>query len=244
MHGMYPFILDTHSTIEGSSAGEGLVSELTPMMRYINRYAKYIDTNLRMSSKGRLLTRRNAGIDRGTLADWSQDLIEGESIEQGRDWGWLQHAPFSGMVAQQMLQMQNDLKQDSGANQFTRGEIVGGVTSGKALTALQEAGGKIAGFRTDTLNHGFKLMVEQVLWLMSEFYTDDRMVMITGKDGRSRKVDMTAQRLFVPLQKAVPPPPYMVQVEINERNPLFVEAQNEMYMQAYTMAAQAKQFSR
>lgn len=246
MHGMYPFIVDVHSTIEGSPAGEGLVSELAPMMRYINRYARYIDMNLRMASKGRLLTRRGAGIDKTALADWSQDLVEGDRITQGEDWGWLQHQPFNGMIAQQMLQMQSDLKQDSGANQYTRGETAAGVTAAKAIAALQEAGGKITGLRTDTLNYGFKLIVEQVLWLMSEFYTDERMTMITGKDGKTKQITMSSERFFGNAHKksegAAPPPPYMVQVEINKRNPLRVEAQNEMYMQAYTMAAQAKQY--
>ena len=91
MHGEYPFILDVHSNIEGSMVGEGMIAEFTPMMRYINRYAKYIDTNLRMSSKGRILTRKNSNIDREALADWSQDIIEGDSVVQGEDWNWMQH---------------------------------------------------------------------------------------------------------------------------------------------------------
>lgn len=243
-HGRYPFVIDVHSTIEGTPVGDGLVSELVPMMRYINRYAKYIDTNLRMSSKGRMLTRRNAGIDREALADWKQDIVEGDHIAAGEDWAWLQHAPLNGMIVNQMLQFQSDLKQDSGANQFTRGETTAGVTSGKAIAALQEAGGKITSLRTETLNAGFQEIVEQILWLMSEFYTDDRVKLITGKNGMNREVTMSAKRFFggKRTKGSVPPPPYMVQVEIDRRNPVQVEAQNEMFMQAYTMAAQAQQY--
>lgn len=240
-HGMYPFDLDVHSTIEGSMVGEGLVKELAPMMRYINRYAKYIDTNLRMSSKGRILTRRGSGIDREALADWSKDMVEGDSIENGRDWAWMQHAPLNGMIVTQMLQMQNDLKQDSGANQFTRGETMSGITSGKAIASLQAAGGKITSLRTDTLNNGFREMVKKVIWLMAEYYDEDRMMLITGRDGKSRQVNVYS--LFGHRGKgAVEPPPYMVQIEINQKNPVRIEAQNEMFMQAYTMAAQAQQF--
>lgn len=240
-HGMYPFDLDVHSTIEGSMVGEGLVKELAPMMRYINRYAKYIDTNLRMSSKGRILTRRGSGIDREALADWSKDMVEGDSIENGRDWAWMQHAPLNGMIVTQMLQMQNDLKQDSGANQFTRGETMSGITSGKAIASLQAAGGKITSLRTDTLNNGFREMVKKVIWLMAEYYDEDRMMLITGRDGQSRQVNVYS--LFGHRGKgAVEPPPYMVQIEINQKNPVRIEAQNEMFMQAYTMAAQAQQF--
>jgi hypothetical protein len=39
----------------------------------------------------------------------------------------------------------------------------------------------------------------------------------------------------------LPPPPYTVQVQVQRRNPLRVQAQNELFIQAYTMAAQAGQ---
>lgn len=241
-HGMYPFVVDVYSPIEGSMVGDGMVSDLVPMMRYINRYAKYIDTNLRMSSKGRILTRRNSGIDREALADWSQDIVEGDSVIQGQDWNWMQHAPFNGMISNQMLQFQSDLKQDAGANQFTRGETTGGIVSGKAIAALQSAGGKVQQLRIQVLNAGFKLVVEQVLWLMSEFYTADRILLVTGKDSLQREVTMDAARFFGNTGKAVNPPPYTVQVEISTRDPIRIESMNETYMQAFTMAAQSQQF--
>ena len=243
MHGMYPFVIDVHSTIEGSMVGEGLVSELTPMMRYINRYAHYIDVNLRMSSKGRILTRRSSNIDREALADWSTDLIEGDSVEMGQDWAWMQHAPFNGMIANQMLQFQSDLKQDSGANQFTRGETTNNIVSGKAITALQTAGGKIQQLRTSVMNAGFKAIVKQILWLMAEFYGTDRVTMVVGKNGQTRSIESNAAKFFGKKGRgAVTPPPYTVQVEITSRDPARIDSMNSMYMQAYTMAAQAKQY--
>lgn len=237
-HGLYPFVVDVHSPVEGSMAGDGLVQELTPMMRYINRYAAYIDANLRMSSKGRIIVRKNSGIDREAFADWEQDIVEGDAVEQGPDWNWIQNAPFNGMITQMMLEMENELKMDSGANQYSRGESLAGVTSGKMLAALQTAGGKISSLRTETLNIGFRKMVEQILWLMSQLYTEDRSVVITGRSGSVKTLEARAAKYF----GTEGPPPFLVQVEINKRNPAQIEAQNEMFMQAYTMAAQAQQY--
>jgi hypothetical protein len=245
MHGMYPFVVERCDMVEGSLAGDGIVSELTPMMRYINRYAQYIDTNLRMSSKGRLLTRRGANIDKDALSDWSQDIIEGDRITQGEDVSWLQNVPFNGLISNQMLQFQTDLKADAGANQFTRGETTGGIVSGKAISALQTAGAKIQVMRTQILNNGFKQIVKQILWLMAEFYDDDRVVMVTGrKDGQRRAISMKAKKFF-DLQKkkgAIAPPPYTVQVEVITRDPSRIDQINNLYMQAFTMAAQMQQF--
>lgn len=243
LHGLYPFVIDVHSHVEGSMVGDGLVMELTPMMRYINRYAHYIDTNLRMSAKGRMITRRNANIDREALADWEQDIVEGDAVAQGEDWNWIQNTPFNHMISQQMLQYQADLKQDAGANQFTRGETTGGIVSGKAITALQTAGSKIANMRTATLSTGFKNIAKLVLWLMAQFYDNDRVIMVTGRSNVIRPVMMDAERFFGKKGKgAVTPPPYTVQVETVTRDPNRIDAMNQMYMQAYTMAAQAQQY--
>ena len=223
--------------------GEGLVSEMLPMMRYINRYADYIDTNLRMSSKGRMLTRRESGIDVEALADWDRDVIEGDSIEQGRDFAWLQHAPLNGMIVNQMAEFMNDMKQDAGANQFTRGETTGGIVSGKAITALQSAGGKITQLRTSTLNDGFQEMCEQILWLMAQFYKKDRVFMVTGADNILRDIVIDSQRMFGRKgQGAVAPPPYTVRIEVVSKDQNRIDTMNQMYMQAYTMAAQAQQY--
>ncbi len=241
-HGMYPFVLDVFTPIEGLPVGEGLVQELAPMMRYVNRYASYIDMNLRMSSKGRLLIDRNAGISKDDLANWENDIIEGDRIDASA-LQWLQNQPFTGMVTQQMLQLQTDLKQDSGQNQFTRGETAGGITAASAISALQEAGGKITRLRTATLNQGFREIVEQVMWLINQFYDKKRVLFITGKQaGEMKEVDASPERLFGKKKgEALPPPPYSVQVQVQRRNPLRQQAQNELFMQAYSMSAQAGQ---
>ena len=243
MHGMYPFVMDVYALEEGSAVGEGMAIELAPMMRYINKYARYIDTNLRMSSKGRVIMRKDSGIDREAFADWNQDIVEGNAVVQGQDWNWIQNVPFNGMISNQMLQYQTDMKQDSGANQFTRGETTGGIVSGKAITALQSAGGKIQQMRMLDLNNGFEQIVRQILWLMSEFYDNDRVMLVTGRDNTMRQIAINTERLFGKKGKgAVAAPPYTVQVEVVSKDPNRLEAQNEIYMQAYTMAAQAQQF--
>lgn len=240
-HGMYPFVADVYKPIEGWPVGEGMVQELLPMMRYINRYAQYIDVNLRLSSKARMLVRKSADVDAEDLADWSKDIIWGQQIDESAV-RWLQHAPFNSMVTGQMLQLQTDLKQDSGQNQFTRGETAGGVTAATAIASLQEAGGKITRLRTNVLNQGFRRIVEQIIWLLSEFYTDRHVMMITGRDDRPREVDMSASHLFGKSGKGkrLPPPPYHVQVQVQRRNPLRVQAQNELFIQVYNMAAQSQ----
>ena len=252
-HGLYPFVVDVHDSIEGSLCGEGLVHELTPMMRYINRYMSYIDMNLRMASKGRLLVQKGSGIDREALVDWEQDVIEGDRITP-EALQWLQNQPFNSSIVQMMQMLQTDLKQDSGANQFTRGETTGGIVSGKAINSLIEAGGKVAALRTEQLKYGFKMIVEQIVWLMSQFYDNDRVKLITGRLSNRQTVidpetgeevlrEIDTKRLFGKKGRgAANPPPYTVQIEVSSRDPQRIANQNQMFMEAYTMSAQAQQF--
>ena len=238
MHGIYPFVVDVHDSQEGSLPGLGLVRELVTMMRYINRYAAYADMNARMASKGRMLVRRESGIDKDALVDWKTDIVEGDRVIQGEDWNWMQSPPFNSTIVQLMTMMQSDLKADSGANQFTRGETTGGIVSGKAINSLIQAGGKISSMRTEQLKFGFKRIVEQILWLMAQFYDDGRVMLITGHKGR-RQVVYDSEKLFGKKGKgAVNPPPYTVEIEISSRDPQRIANQNQMFMEAYQMAAQ------
>ena len=254
-HGEYPFIIDVHDRVEGSLAGEGLVHELVPMMRYINRYMGYIDMNLRMSSKGRMVVQKGSGIDREALVDWEQDVVEGDSVVRGQDWDWMQSAPFNSMIVQMMTMLENDLKADSGANQFTRGETTGGIVSGKAINSLIQAGGKISSMRTEQLKYGGKNMNRQAIWLMAQHYEDGRVVLLTGRNAnRAPRIDPETgdpiERITVDTKKlfgkktkgAVNPPPYTVQIEVSSRDPQRIANQNQMFMEAYTMSAQAQQF--
>ena len=238
-HGLYPFTIDVHDNQEGALPGLGLVRELAPMMRYINRYAAYADMNARMASKNRLLAQRSAGIDMEALMDWETDIVMADAVRPDA-MQWMASPPFNGTIVNLMQMMQSDLKADSGANQFTRGETTGGIVSGKAINSLIQAGGKISSMRTEQLKYGFKNMVEQIVWLMSQFYDKDRTVMVTGREG---EIKIDTKKLFGESTKgSVNPPPYTVQIEVSSRDPQRIANQNQMFMEAYTMSAQAQQF--
>ena len=234
-HGMYPFTIDVHDSKEGKLTGDGLVRELVNMMRYINRYASYADLNARKSAHGRLIVNRQAGVDMDALHDLENEIIEADRVD-ATAMQWMQSQPFTPVILNLMTMFQSDLKADSGANQFTRGETTGGIVSGKAINSLIQAGGKISSMRTEQLKYGFKNIVEQIIWLMAQFYDDKRKVMVTGRKGK-RVID-TSKLFGKKLKGAVEPPPYTVQIEISSRDPQRVANENQMYMEAYTMAAQ------
>lgn len=242
-HGLYPFVLDVYTRIEGSPVGNGIMWEFGNMQRYVNRYAQYIDANARAASKMRLLVRKDADINNNDLMDWNVNVIEGKNIDDMAV-RWFQSSPLSGLVNVQMRQFQDDIKMDSGQNQFTRGEGGSGVTAASAITALQEAGGKTARMRTASLHAGFKRIAEQVLWLISQFYDKERRIILRGLEaqtGTEREVAISTSRIYGENGKkagSLPPPPYTVRIQVQRRNPMRIQAENEMLLQMYAMAAQ------
>lgn len=238
-HGLYPFVVDVYTHIEGLPVGEGMVMELAPMMRYINRYAKYMDANIRASAKTRLLVRRDSGIDPAVVADWNNDIIEGDRITADNI-QFMTSPPLSNLSLNLMLQMQSDLKMDSGQNQFQRGETTGGVTAASAIQTMQETGAKQSRMRVGILKDGFKRITEQILWLISEFYDEKRVMRITGKDGVLRSINASPSRLMnKTVGRAVPPPPYLVRVDVERMNPNVISSQNQLFIDAYKMSVES-----
>ncbi len=231
-HGMYPFVFDVHTPIEGTPVGNSMIYEYAPMQRYINRYAKYIDANTRAAAHGKIIVARTAGIDRSAVSDWDTQVVESDYLDSVKPF---QPLALPTTAQQMMAQFQSDMKQDSGQNQFNRGEGGKGVTAASAIALLQEAGGKTARLLTATLNVGFTRIVEQILWLVHEFYSEDRVQMVTGKDGKAKAMNRTKKELFGGLTS----PKYSVQVQIQRKNPMIVQSQNEFIMSFANVCAQA-----
>ena len=54
------------------------------------------------------------------------------------------------------------------------------MTAASAIQALQEAGGKIARMHTEKYKAAFRQMVEQILWVLSEYMEPGRKMKIIG----------------------------------------------------------------
>ena len=232
-HGLYPFVVDVYTEVVGKLYGHGMIVEFAPMQRAINRYARYIDENARASAKMRLLVNTAAGLNEDDLADWTKQIIKGTSIGDNAV-RWFQTAPLSPNINAQMANFIDLIKQDSGQNQFSRGESGGGITAASAILALQEAGGKTTRLRTEILKYGSEQIFTQILWLIRQKYSDGRVLMVTGKDEEDRAVTINRKEMFGG-EIAMP---YAVRVQVQKRNPLHVQAENENLLNMFNVLVQ------
>lgn len=85
----------------------------------------------------------------------------------------------------------------------------------------------------------YRQAVEQVLWLISQFFDPPRIIMITG----NAQSPYAARALIAGRQQISASedmhPAYRVNLQIRRRNPLRVEAENQLILKLYEMSAAA-----
>lgn len=239
-HGLYPFTMYKYRSVWRRPFGTGLIYDYRSQQEAIDRYQKYIDDNARQSSRQRFFIRKGSGINPDEVADMSRDLIEWEGNDIREVLQGFQASPLNGQVYQMMQYLSDTMKQDSGQNQFSRGEGGLGVTAASAIEMLQTAGGKITRWHTEGFKDAFREMIEQLLWVLSEYMEPGRKLMIVGgwdSTGamQERLVELLATRRE---GDALPKPAYTVRVQVQRHNPGWIQEENNFILQMAQICGQ------
>ena len=242
-HGEYPFIFFRYRDVWRKPFGSGLIHDYQETQNAIDRYIKYIDDNARQSSVQRIFIRKNSGVNPDDVADMRNTIIEWEGNDIREVMQTVQAAPLNGQVYQIMNYLVDSMKQDCGQNQFSRGEGGLGVTAAGAIQALQEAGGKITRMHTEKYKFAFKELVEQILWVLSEYMEPGRKMRIVGGWDSSGNMQNRLIELIAPGREgdALPKPAYTVRVQVQRNNPLQIQADNQFLSNVAQICAQSGQ---
>ena len=240
-HGEYPFVLYKYRDAWRKPFGTGLIHDYYDTQTAIDRYAKYIDDNARESSVQRHFIRRGSGVNPDDVADMRKTIIEWEGNDIREVMQTVQAEPINGQVYEMMRYLADTMKQDCGQNQFTRGEGGLNVTAGTAIHYLQEAGGKITRWHSERFKDAFRKMVEQILWVLSEYMEPGRKMRIIGGWNSSGGMRERIIELVAPDRRggALPRPAYTVRVQVQRGNPNQIQTDNEFLMQAVKICADA-----
>ena len=239
-HGQYPFLLFKYRDVWRKPFGTGLIHDYRDTQNMIDRCLKYIDDNARESSIQRHFIRRGSGINADDIADYNTRIIEWDGSDIREVMQTIQAAPLNNQVYQIMQYMGDAMKQDSGQNQFSRGEGGMGVTAASAINQLISQGGKITRWHCEQFKDAFREMVEQILWILSEYMDGKRVLRIAGgwESGMSqegRKIVVRAPNAEGDVLKK---PAYSVRVQVQKHNPVWSERFNELVMRSAEISAQ------
>ncbi|MCR5610400.1 MAG: hypothetical protein K6F68_01000 [Clostridiales bacterium] len=165
-HGKYPFVVTALFRRRGSSLGLGLVDMFETSQRYSDKLDQIVMKNAMLASHNKLLVTGASGFDEEDLRDWSKEVHKGDNLNGV---SWFQTAPLPSYLISYIADMRNSIKEESGSNEWSRGMTNYGVTSGTAISALQEQSSKRARMAAKSLHSAFRQAVEQELELEREF---------------------------------------------------------------------------
>lgn len=189
-HGEYPVVFDTLFPEKGTPVGFGYIAVTKDPQLYIDKLSQSILENVMMCAKPRFFAASSTGVNEQEFLDWSKPIIhvEGNSLEDAR-LKQLVLSPVSG-VCVDILQMKiNELKETSSNRDVQNGGSGAGITSGAALSVLQEAGNKTSRDMLSASYRAYTRINYLCIELIRQFYEETRTFRIMGAPGEYRFVD-------------------------------------------------------
>ena len=248
-HGMYPVEFDVLFPEEGTPVGFGYVAIMKSPQLYIDKLQQVILENAIDATNPRYFAKKNVGINLDEYNDKSKKIVfvEGDIDDERLK---LIDVPQVSGSALNVLEMKIDeLKETSSNRDFSQGGTASGVTSGAAISALQEAGNKQSRDMISASYRTYTRICYLAIELMRQFYDETRSFRIIGDTGKHEFVDFNNQMMQ---GEAIPPayegqeleegyveayrkPIYDIVVKAQKRSPYSKMAQNETAKELYNM---------
>lgn len=248
-HGLYPVEFDVLFPEEGTPVGFGYIAIMESPQLYIDKLQQVILENAIDATNPRYFAKKNVGINIDEYKDKTKKIVwvEGDIDEERLK---LIDVPQVSGSALNILQMKIDeLKETSSNRDFSQGSTASGVTSGAAISALQEAGNKQS---RDMISASYRSYTREcylAIELMRQFYDETRSFRITGETGKYEFIDFNNKMMQ---GEAIPPayagqelepdyvelfrkPVYDIVVKPQKRSPYSKMAQNELAKEMYNM---------
>ena len=248
-HGLYPVEFDVLFPEEGTPIGFGYIAIMKSPQMYIDKLQQVILENTIKATKPRFFAKKNVGINIDEFKDDSNDIVfvEGDIDEERLK--QIKIDQVSGNVLNVLQMKIDELKETSSNRDFSQGSTASGVTSGAAISALQEAGNKQS---RDMISASYRSYTREcylAIELMRQFYDETRSFRIVGETGKYEFVDFSNQMMQ---GEPIPPayagqeleegyvelfrkPVYDIVIKPQKRSPYSKMAQNELAKELYNM---------
>ncbi|MEG1524928.1 MAG: hypothetical protein RRZ24_10315 [Clostridia bacterium] len=226
-HGLYPFVLTPLFVRKGSCLGLGIVDMFETQQKYADKLDQIVLKNALMASHNKLLVTEASGFDIDDLRDWSKEVHQGESLNGVT---WFSTPPLPAYVITYIDQIRQSIKQESGANDFSRGMTTGGITSAAAIASLQEMSNKRARMVSRLLHEAFRDAVRLEIMVEREFNFFTRTVTV-NIDGEMTEQSFESAMLvrFAPGNVALPVE-FLISVKAQQETQYTAMTQNELVL--------------
>ena len=224
-HGAYPFVLTALYPRKGTSLGLGVVDMFRTQQQYADKLDQIVLKNALMASRNKLLVTEASGFDTDDLKDWSKEIHKGESLNGVT---WFSTPPLPGYIINYIDAIRENIKQESGANDFSRGMTTGGITAASAIESLQEMSNKRSRTMSRQLHEAFRDAVRMEIAVEREFNFFSREVMVE-LDGEQERCTFESAMLSKPVPGDVRVPiEFLISVRARQETRYAANTQNEL----------------
>ncbi len=226
-HGEYPFIVTPLFMRKGTCLGYGFVDMFETQQRFSDKLDQIVLKNALMASRNKLLVTHASGFDPEDLRDWAKDVHQGETLN---GLTWFSTPPLPAYVIGYIRMVRESIKEESGANDFSRGNATGGITAASAIAALQEMSAKRARMAARQMHGAFKDAVRMEIEVEREFSLFTREVNVTV-DGEERRVRFSSALMEREGRYGKKPIEFYISIKVQKANRWSVMSQNELVLQ-------------
>ena len=230
--GEYPFVVTTMLRRKGSPLGLGFGDAFGPTQMYTDKMDQVILMNAFMASKNKLLVARSSGFDVSDLQDWSKEVHEGDSIGGVQ---WFSTPPLPQYLLSYIQQMRQMARDESGANDFSRGNVASGVTAATAIAALQEASGKRSRMISRQMHESYKEAVRLEIEFEREFSLFPREVLVMRQGQQIPMTFESAMLERITDTGVAVPIEFYISIKVEQERRFQTQTQNELMLQLLQM---------
>ena len=184
-HGKYPFVFDTLYPVEGSICGLGYIDIAKDDQIYIDKLQQAILENAISNARPRYATRRDSNLNEDEFLDLSKPLVHFDGNLGEDAFRQIIASPLSPIYETVYLNKVQELKDTTGNTASSQGQA-SSVTSASGIASLQEAAGKLSRDVCLESYRSYKGVVEIVIELIRQFYTEPRCFRIVGEFDKPR----------------------------------------------------------
>ena len=226
--GDYPFVISTMYRRKNSPLGYGVPDYFGQAQQDSDRLDSVVMKNASMAARNKILNTEASGFDSEDLADWSKSVHEGDNLNGVT---WFANPPLPSYILSQGDVIRGRVKEESGSNDFSRGNTTSGVTAASSIMALQEMANKRVRMVCMQKMEAYKKAVRYEIEMEREFNTLPRQLTLTI-DGQQVQAEFQAS--IMERQTALGnnvPIEFMISIKVEKENRWATTAQNELVLQ-------------
>ena len=180
-------MFDVLFPVEGSVWGMGYIDIEGDEQLQIDKLGQCIMENASALSRPRYAVRVDSGLNEEEFADLSKDIVHFEGNLGEDAFRQIVASPLSGIYESIYLNKIQEMKDTSGNTAASQG-AASNVTAASGIASLQEAAGKLSRDSSSSSYRSFKKVIDLVIELIRQFYTEPRCFRITGDTGHNELI--------------------------------------------------------